>query len=103
LHQQADGLEARSSVQSSANFIEAKDIRAGDCLHTADGEAVVHSAKHIDYKDEDEVYSIKLAGSIGTVAIGGVFTHAIGHIQLRGAHNVGARTEFKYKDTSKTN
>lgn len=69
------------------NFIvAAKDVRVGDCLHTTDGEARVHSTKHVAIKDGDETYSIKLEGGAGTVAIGGVFTHALDYVLLPGRH-----------------
>jgi hypothetical protein len=82
--------------------IRAMDLRAGDCLHTTEGRATVHSAMHVASRDGDETYSIKLAGDVGTVAIGGVFTHAIGHIQLKGAHSVGARADDRKKPSSKS-
>ena len=57
--------------------IQAKNIKAGDCLHTADGKRTVRKVNHIPIGDGDETYSIMLAGGIHTVAIGGVFTHAM--------------------------
>jgi hypothetical protein len=62
--------------------IEARNIKPGDCLHTADGKRIVHSAKRVEVKVGDITYSIKLVGNVFTVAVGGVFTHAIGHPQL---------------------
>jgi len=74
--------------------IQAMDLRAGDCLHTTDGKATVYSTKHVAPMAGDETYSIKLAGVIGTVAIGGVFTHAMGHVQQPGK-NKHARNKYK--------
>ena len=62
--------------------VEAKNIKSGDCLKTADGRRIVHSVKRIEVKDGDITFSIKLAGDVFNVAIGGVFTHAIGHSKM---------------------
>ena len=61
--------------------IQAKDIKAGDCLHTADGRRLVRSATHTAIKEGDVTYSIKVADGISAVAVGGVFTHAMGHVK----------------------
>ena len=77
--------QSQFAFKSFRNFIvDASDVRVGDCLHTTDGEAKVHSTKHVAVKDGDETYSIKLEGSAGTVAIGGVFTHALDYVLLPG-------------------
>jgi len=85
----------------SANVIHAKDLKAGDCLHTAEGKATVHSVKHIEPTAGDFVYSIKFFGNIGTVAVGGVFTHAMGHVPLLGGRKIGANGNFQNKVSSK--
>ena len=73
--------------------VKAKDIRAGDCLHTADGKRLVRSATHTAMKTGDTTYSIKLAGNIGIVAIGGVFTHAMGHFtEMRSMKKMQTKT-----------
>jgi len=61
--------------------VMAKDIKAGDCLHTADGRRLVSSATLAVVEEGDVTYSIKLADGMSTVAIGGVFTHAMGHVK----------------------
>jgi hypothetical protein len=61
----------------------------------------VHSVKHVEPTNGDLVYSIKLLGDIGTVAVGGVFTHAMGHVLLLGGRNVGANGNFQNKVSSK--
>jgi len=81
---------------ASEYVIEAKDIEAGDCLYTADGAATVRSAKHVARMDGDVAYSIKLAGRVGAVAIGGVFTHVMEHAMLPGS-NIYANGMFKGK------
>ena len=58
--------------------IMAKDIKAGDCLHTAEGKRTVRSITHTAVQKGDETYSIKLENGISTVAVGGVFTHSMG-------------------------
>ena len=75
--------------------VMAKDIKAGDCLHTADGKRVVHSAAPAAVQEGDVTYSIKLADGISTVAIGGVFTHAMGH--LRNNHRTPSIPEEQEK------
>jgi len=81
------------------NFIvQAKDIKAGDCLHTTEGTKKVHSAKLVAFKDDDVTYSIKLAGNNRAVAVGGVFTHAMGHISLSGG-NIGAARDDDFVTT----
>jgi hypothetical protein len=65
------------------SVIQAKDLKIGDCLHTADGKRIVLKIIHIAPYNGDVTYSIRLAGGVGTVAIGGVFTHAMGkHIRM---------------------
>ena len=76
--------------------VEAKNVKAGDCLHTTNGRRIVHSAKRIEVKDGDITYSIKLAGNVFNVAIGGVFTHAFGHIKMAG-HNIHSKMKSEKK------
>ena len=75
--------------------VMAKDIKAGDCLHTADGKRVVRSAAPAAVQEGDVTYAIKLADGISTVAIGGVFTHAMGH--LRNNHRTPSIPEEQEK------
>jgi len=75
--------------------IKAMDVKAGSCLHTAEGTAIVHSAKRLASKDGDETYSIKLAGNVDIVAIGGVFTHAMGHVIRPKSSHVRKTVKFK--------
>lgn len=79
------------------SVIQAKDLKAGDCLHTADGRRMVRKVKHIAPKNGDVTYSIKLAGDIGTVAIGGVFTHAMGQHAQMSSHGASTLDEFSYE------
>ena len=80
-----------------ANIVQAKDLKAGDCLHTTDGKRTVHSVKHMAHKADDIAYSIQLSDNAHTVAIGGVFTHAIGYTSLPGQH---AQSHGKDKKTT---
>jgi copper homeostasis protein CutC len=81
--------------------VMAKDIKAGDCLHTADGKRSVRSAAPAIVQEGDVTYSIKLADKISTVAIGGVFTHAMGH--LRNKHRTPSSFEEQEKKYKKVN
>jgi hypothetical protein len=86
----------RVAKRYSVRIVEAKDLKAGDCLRTTEGVATIHSIKLVASKDSDVTYSTKLAGNVGTVAIGGVFTHAMNYVHLPG-HRNGAHGEFKIK------
>jgi len=68
-------------------IVEAKDLKEGDCLHTIEGATMAHSIKHVAIKDGDVSYSVKLEGGVGTVAIGGVFTHALDYVLMPGRSN----------------
>ena len=83
----------------SAHVVEANNLKAGDYLRTTDGTASIHSVNPVASKDSDVTYSIKLEGHVGTVAIGGVFTHAMNYVHLPG-HRNSAHGEFKIKMTS---
>lgn len=78
----------------TASTVQAQHLKAGDCLHTAEGKAMVRSVKRVAPQAGDVTYSIKLAGGVGTVAIGGVFTHAMGHAQRPG-HGADAADKKK--------
>ena len=82
--------------------IKAKNIKRGDCLHTADGRRKVHTAERFEFKDGDTTFSIKLTGNILTVAIGGVFTHAMGHPQLLSHTKHPRRMHDKKKTAAKS-
>jgi hypothetical protein len=84
-----------------AAVVMAKDIKAGDCLHTADGKRSVRSAALAVVQEGDVTYSIKLADRSSTVAIGGVFTHAMGH--LRNKHRTPSIPEEQEKKIKKLN
>jgi len=58
--------------------VMAKDIKAGNCLHTAEGKRTVRSVTRTAVQDGDVTYSIKLENGTSTVAVGGVFTHSMG-------------------------
>jgi len=57
--------------------VAAKDIKAGDCLLTEDGEGVVLGATAASpKKNEGETYTIEMAGGTNRIVVGGVVTHA---------------------------
>ena len=80
--------------------VKAKDIKAGDCLYTADGRRFVRSATSREVQEGDVTYSIKLADRISAVAIGGVFTHAMGHIRNKYRTPIPEEHEHKKKKIS---
>jgi len=55
--------------------VQAKDLKPGDCLHTATGKGIVESAEPVPVAEGDVTYTIELNGA-DLVAVGGVFTHA---------------------------
>jgi hypothetical protein len=56
----------------------ARDLKAGDCLHTAGGRDTVVSAEHVEPEAGAMTYSIKMTEGVDTISIGGILTHAQG-------------------------
>jgi hypothetical protein len=77
----------------SGGILMAKDLKAGDCLHTAAGRSQVHSVQRMEPRKGDVTYSIKMASGVNTIAVGGVFTHALG------AHKEGDSLKTQKKIT----
>jgi hypothetical protein len=60
----------------SNKAIMAKDIRQGDCLHTAAGQRLVSRVARVAAKPADVTYSLKMKGGVSMINVGNVFTLA---------------------------
>jgi hypothetical protein len=94
-------LTKQAYKHSLTSVVEAKDIKAGDCLHTTDGPANVRTVKRVPVKMGDMTYSIGLEDNIGTVTVGGAFAHAMGFTRLH-AHDSGTNSILEDETAYKT-
>jgi hypothetical protein len=70
--------------------VQAQDIKPGQCLFTKHGRDVVRSAVPVPVKKGHVTYTIQVDDSFGSIAVGGVFTHAKSTSTAHEAHHGAA-------------